>query len=41
MLLGSKELEDRARQVRLLLLDVDGVLTPGTVEIASGGGESK
>lgn len=31
----------RAAQVRLLLLDVDGVLTDGTIFYAPGGGESK
>ena len=41
MLLPIQEVADRARRVRLILLDVDGVLTPGTVEIASGGGETK
>ncbi len=37
----SEPLLERARRVRLLLLDVDGVLTDGTVQIASGGGETK
>ena len=31
----------RVRNLRLLLFDVDGVLTDGTVEIASDGPESK
>ena len=31
----------RARQVRLLLLDVDGVLTDGTIVYTTDGGESK
>ncbi len=31
----------RARQVRLLLLDVDGVLTDGSITYLSGGGEAK
>lgn len=31
----------QARQVRLLLLDVDGVLTDGSITYLSGGGESK
>jgi 3-deoxy-D-manno-octulosonate 8-phosphate phosphatase (KDO 8-P phosphatase) len=35
------EAEDRARQVRLVLLDVDGVLTDGRVAIHSDGSESK
>lgn len=34
-------LQERAARVRLLLLDVDGVLTDGTVVIHSDGGESK
>jgi 3-deoxy-D-manno-octulosonate 8-phosphate phosphatase (KDO 8-P phosphatase) len=37
----SPDLIARAKRVRLLLLDVDGVLTAGTVEITSAGGESK
>jgi 3-deoxy-D-manno-octulosonate 8-phosphate phosphatase (KDO 8-P phosphatase) len=36
-----EDLLARARRVRLLLLDVDGVLTDGTVGIASSGDESK
>jgi 3-deoxy-D-manno-octulosonate 8-phosphate phosphatase (KDO 8-P phosphatase) len=35
------DLQMRARRVRLLLLDVDGVLTDGTVGIHASGGESK
>jgi 3-deoxy-D-manno-octulosonate 8-phosphate phosphatase (KDO 8-P phosphatase) len=31
----------QARQIRLLLLDVDGVLTDGTITYTSGGGETK
>lgn len=31
----------RARQVKLLLLDVDGVLTDGSITYLSGGGEAK
>jgi 3-deoxy-D-manno-octulosonate 8-phosphate phosphatase, YrbI family len=31
----------KARQVRLLLLDVDGVLTDGSITYVSGGGEAK
>ena len=31
----------RAAQVQLLLLDVDGVLTDGTIFYTPGGGESK
>ena len=41
MKLGPDELAVRARAVRLLLLDVDGVLTDGTVHISSDGSESK
>jgi 3-deoxy-D-manno-octulosonate 8-phosphate phosphatase (KDO 8-P phosphatase) len=37
----AADLHARARRVRLLLLDVDGVLTDGTVSIDSSGGESK
>jgi 3-deoxy-D-manno-octulosonate 8-phosphate phosphatase (KDO 8-P phosphatase) len=33
--------EERARRVRLLLFDVDGVLTDGTVVVHSDGSESK
>lgn len=36
-----EDVHDRARRLRLLLLDVDGVLTDGTVNILSTGGESK
>ena len=38
---SSEELHARARRLRLILLDVDGVLTDGTVSIHSAGGESK
>lgn len=41
MPLPFEELQSRARRLRLLLLDVDGVLTDGTVQISSTGGESK
>ncbi len=34
-------LDDKAAQVRLLLFDVDGVLTDGTVSMHEDGGESK
>lgn len=37
----TEELEARARSLRLLLLDVDGVLTDGTVAISSSGEELK
>jgi 3-deoxy-D-manno-octulosonate 8-phosphate phosphatase (KDO 8-P phosphatase) len=37
----AEELQARARRLRLILLDVDGVLTEGTVSIHSAGGESK
>ena len=33
--------EDRARRIRLLLLDVDGVLTDGVVVMHADGSESK
>jgi 3-deoxy-D-manno-octulosonate 8-phosphate phosphatase (KDO 8-P phosphatase) len=33
--------QPRARQVKLLLLDVDGVLTDGSITYLSGGGEAK
>jgi 3-deoxy-D-manno-octulosonate 8-phosphate phosphatase (KDO 8-P phosphatase) len=35
------EVRERAARLRLLLLDVDGVLTDGTVAIDSAGGEAK
>jgi 3-deoxy-D-manno-octulosonate 8-phosphate phosphatase (KDO 8-P phosphatase) len=38
---SSEELRARACRIRLILLDVDGVLTDGTVSIHSAGGESK
>jgi len=41
MRLSPDQLTLRARAVRLILLDVDGVLTDGTVDIASDGTESK
>jgi 3-deoxy-D-manno-octulosonate 8-phosphate phosphatase (KDO 8-P phosphatase) len=41
MRLDPDELTVRARAVRLILLDVDGVLTDGTVGISSDGTESK
>lgn len=41
MSLSGDDLVARARRVRLLLLDVDGVLTDGGVVIESGGGEAK
>ncbi len=41
MPVDRQELQERAKRVRLLLLDVDGVLTDGTVSIDSSGGESK
>ena len=39
-LLAEDDVAERARRVRLVLLDVDGVLTDGTVSIG-GGSESK
>ena len=41
MAASIEELHTRARRLRLILLDVDGVLTDGTVSIHSAGGESK
>ena len=41
MLLPLQDLHLRARDVRLLVLDVDGVLTDGTVAIDSQGNETK
>jgi 3-deoxy-D-manno-octulosonate 8-phosphate phosphatase (KDO 8-P phosphatase) len=41
MLLPPQEIHARARTIRLLVLDVDGVLTDGTVAIDSQGHESK
>jgi 3-deoxy-D-manno-octulosonate 8-phosphate phosphatase (KDO 8-P phosphatase) len=38
---ASADLAARARRVRLLLLDVDGVLTDATVVLAGGAGEYK
>jgi 3-deoxy-D-manno-octulosonate 8-phosphate phosphatase (KDO 8-P phosphatase) len=37
----NTELEARARRVRLLLLDVDGVLTDGRILLDDRGGEAK
>jgi 3-deoxy-D-manno-octulosonate 8-phosphate phosphatase (KDO 8-P phosphatase) len=41
MSLSAQDVAERARQIRLILLDVDGVLTDGTVSIDSTGGEAK
>lgn len=41
MALSSYEIHGRARKLRLVLLDVDGVLTDGLVWMDSQGGESK
>jgi len=41
MPLTQPDVDERARHIRLLLLDVDGVLTDGAVSIDSAGGESK
>jgi 3-deoxy-D-manno-octulosonate 8-phosphate phosphatase (KDO 8-P phosphatase) len=41
MPVDANEIQERARRIRLLLLDVDGVLTDGAVSIDSSGGESK
>lgn len=37
----KEQLEARARNIRLLLLDVDGVLTDGTIGVSSAGDEQK
>jgi len=41
MRLTAEQVRTRAERVRLVLLDVDGVLTDGTVYIDSAGGEAK
>ena len=41
MPLSLDQVRERARRVRLILLDVDGVLTDGTVVIHASGDESK
>jgi 3-deoxy-D-manno-octulosonate 8-phosphate phosphatase (KDO 8-P phosphatase) len=41
MPLSPDQVQERARRVRLILLDVDGVLTDGTVDIRGSGDESK
>lgn len=41
MALPLEQVRDRARRVQLILLDVDGVLTDGTLNVHSTGGESK
>lgn len=41
MALTPEQIQERARRVRLILLDVDGVLTDGTIDVRSAGGESK
>lgn len=41
MPLSLSDVHTRAKRVRLLLLDVDGVLTDGTVHVADAGGEAK
>jgi 3-deoxy-D-manno-octulosonate 8-phosphate phosphatase (KDO 8-P phosphatase) len=41
MALSSYEIQGRARKLRLVLLDVDGVLTDGLVWMDSHGGEAK
>jgi 3-deoxy-D-manno-octulosonate 8-phosphate phosphatase (KDO 8-P phosphatase) len=41
MALSSFEIQGRARKLRLILLDVDGVLTDGLVSMDSHGGEAK
>ena len=41
MRVSAKALMQRARKVRLLLFDVDGVMTDGTVSISANGDEAK
>lgn len=41
MPLTPEQIHERASRIRLILLDVDGVLTDGTVHVHSTGGESK
>src|SRR5580765_2912733 len=41
MPLAPSEIATRARALRVLIFDVDGVLTDGSIEIASDGRESK
>jgi 3-deoxy-D-manno-octulosonate 8-phosphate phosphatase (KDO 8-P phosphatase) len=41
MSLSAEAVAERARQVRMLLLDVDGVLTDGAIDIDYTAGESK
>ena len=41
MPLSARDIAERAARIRLILLDVDGVLTDGTVSIDSTGGEAK
>jgi 3-deoxy-D-manno-octulosonate 8-phosphate phosphatase (KDO 8-P phosphatase) len=41
MLLPDDQIQSRTKPLRLLLLDVDGVLTDGTISVSSGGDERK
>jgi len=41
MLLPDDEIQSRSKQLRLLLLDVDGVLTDGTISVSGSGDERK
>ena len=41
MLLPDDEIQSRTKQLRLLLLDVDGVLTDGTISVSGSGDERK
>lgn len=41
MLLPDDQIQARTKQLRLLLLDVDGVLTDGTISVSGGGDERK
>jgi 3-deoxy-D-manno-octulosonate 8-phosphate phosphatase (KDO 8-P phosphatase) len=41
MLLPDDQIQSRTKPLRLLLLDVDGVLTDGTISVSGGGDERK
>lgn len=41
MIPNTADVEPRAKHIRALILDVDGVLTDGRITYVSGGGESK
>jgi len=40
-IIKNREVEKRAKEIRLLILDVDGVLTDGTIHLSASGGETK